>query len=60
MRGQEERLKAWLEARRPVWGGTEEAFLLGDINLDWKKQGDRTYQNTKMLKNLERELVELG
>ena len=60
VRGQEERLKAWLEARRPVWGGTEEAFLLGDINLDWKKQGDRTYRNTKMLKNLERELVELG
>ena len=34
VRGQEERLKLWLEARRPVWGGADEAFMLGDINLD--------------------------
>ena len=60
VRGQEERLKAWLEARRSVWGGAEEAFLLGDINLDWKRQGDTSYRNSKMLKNLERELTELG
>ena len=60
IKGQEERLKAWLEARRPVWGGTEEAFLLGDINLDWKRKGDQSYRNSNMLKNLERELGELG
>ena len=60
VRGQEERLKLWLEARRPVWGGADEAFMLGDINLDWKRQGDPTYQNSKMLKSLEKELADLG
>ena len=52
IRGQEERLKRWLEARRPVWEGAEEAFILGDFNLDWKRQGDPTYRNSKMLRNL--------
>ena len=60
VRCQEDRLRAWLEARRPVWGGVDEAFLLGDINIDWKRRGDHTYRNSKMLKNLERELAELG
>ena len=60
VRGQEERLKLWLEARRPVWGGANEAFMLGDINLDWKRQGDPTYRNSKMLKSLEKELADLG
>ena len=60
VKGQENRLRAWLEARRSVWGGEDEAFLLGDINLDWNRQGDQTYRNSKMLKNLERELAELG
>ena len=60
VRGQEERLKLWLEARRPVWGGADEAFMLGDINLDWKRQGDPTYRNSKMLKSLEKELADLG
>ena len=60
IRGQEERLKRWLEARRPVWLGAEEAFILGDINLDWKRRGDPTYRNSKMLRNLEGELADLG
>ena len=50
IRGQEERLKLWLETRRPVWGGTEEAYILGDINLDWNRKGDTTYRNSKMLR----------
>ena len=50
----------WLEARRSIWEGTDEAFILGDMNLDWTKQGDAMYRNSKMLKNLERELAELG
>ena len=33
---------------------------MGDMNLDWTKQGDAMYRNSKMLKNLERELAELG
>ena len=32
VRGQEERLKVWLEARRPVWSGVEETFILGDLS----------------------------
>ena len=59
-RGQEERLKVWLEARRPVWEGAQEAYILGDINLDWKRQGDPTYRHSRMLKNLERELADVG
>ena len=60
MKGQEERLKTWLEARRQVWQGSEETYLLGDINLDWNKKGDGKYRNSKMLKKLEVELSELG
>ena len=39
-KNQEERLKKWLEARRQVWTGKEEAYLIGDLNLDWIRQGD--------------------
>ena len=60
IKGQEERLKAWLEARRSIWEGTEEAYVMRDINLDWKKREDTRYRNSKMLKNLEKELAELG
>ena len=60
IKSQEERMKAWLEARRPIWRGAEETYLLRDINLDWKKRGDRNYRNSKMLKKLEVELSELG
>ena len=60
IKGQENRLKTWLEARRHVWQGTEETYLLGDINLDWTRKGDGKYRNSKMLKKLEVELSELG
>ena len=59
-RGHEERLKVWLDARRPVWEGAQEAYILGDINLIWKRQGDPTYMHSRMLKNLERELADVG
>ena len=42
---QEKRLKALLEARRPIWQGTEETYMMGDINLDWTKRGDAKYRN---------------
>ena len=60
IKGQEERLEAWLEARRSIWEGTEEAYVMGDINLDWKKREDTRYRNSKMLKNLEKELAGQG
>ena len=53
---QETRLQTWLEARKEVWRGKEEAFILGDINLDILKRGDRTYRNARMLKALMEEL----
>ena len=59
-RSHENRLKAWLETRRPIWQGTEETYMLGDINLDWAKRGEAKYRNSKMLKKLEIELSELG
>ena len=34
---QEKRLKTWIEARRPIWQGIEETYMMGDINIDWKK-----------------------
>ena len=37
IKSQECRLKAWLEARREIWQGTTETYLLGDINLNWTK-----------------------
>ena len=58
--GQEQRFKLWIEARRPVWQGLEETYLMGDINLDWTKRGVKSYQNAKMLKKLEVELSDLG
>ena len=51
-KNQEERLKKWLEARRQVWTGIEEAFVMGDMNIDWLRQGDSKYRGAKMLKNL--------
>ena len=60
VRGQEERFKLWLESRRPIWEGTDEVFMLGDMNLDWKRQEDPTYRNLKMLRNLKKELTEQG
>ena len=60
MRSQDKRLKGWLEARRPIWQGTEETYMMGDINLDRTKKVDGKYRNNKMLKKLEVELSELG
>ena len=40
---QETRLKKWLESRKEVWIGKEEVFMLGDINLDILRRGDRIY-----------------
>ena len=60
VKSQENRLNIWLEARREIWQGTAETYLLGDINLDWTKRGDTKYCNLKMLKKLEVELSELG
>ena len=40
---QETRLKKWLESRKEVWRGKEEVFMLGDINLDILRRGDRIY-----------------
>ena len=60
IKGQEERLRIWLETRRATWQGTDETYLLGDINLDWNKRGDRNYRNAKMLKKMEVELAEVG
>ena len=56
-KGQDAGLKKWLEARRQIWTGTEETFLLGDINLDWKKKYDNSYRSAKMMKNLCEELL---
>ena len=50
VQGQEERLKVWLEARRPLWSGVEETHILGNFYLDWRRQGDPKYRNSKMLK----------
>ena len=36
---QEQRFKSWIEARRPIWQGTVETYMMGDINLDWAKRG---------------------
>ena len=60
VKGQEERLKVWLELRRPIWEGTEEVYMLGDMNLDWKREEDTRYRNSKMLKNLKKELADQG
>ena len=59
-KGQETRLKKWLEARRTIWTGNEETFLLGDINLDWLKKDDPGYRSVKMMKNWCEELLALG
>ena len=59
-RSQKNRLKVLLETRRPIWQGTEETYMLGDINLDWAKRSETKYRNAKMLKKLEIELSELG
>ena len=59
-KNQEERLKKWLEARRQVWTGNEEAYMMGDLNIDWIRQGDTRYRNAKMLNNLCDELQTSG
>ena len=59
-KNQEERLKRWLEARRQIWTGNEEAYMTGDLNIDWMRQGDARYRNAKMLKNLCDELQNSG
>ena len=53
---QDTRLQNWVEARKGIWRGKDEAFLLGDINLDIQKKEDRSYRNAKMLKVLMEEL----
>ena len=60
VKNQEERLKKWLEARQEVWTGKEEAYMMGDLNLDWMRQGDAKYKGAKMLKNLWEELQNNG
>ena len=59
-KGQELRLKKWLEARREIWAGTQEAYLLGDINLDWLKRKEKAYRSQKMMLNLCDELQGTG
>jgi hypothetical protein len=51
-KGQELRLKKWLEARREIWEGTQEAYLLGDININCLKSKEKIYRSQNMLKNL--------
>ena len=60
VREQGERLQKWLDARERVWRGTEEAFLLGDINLDMLRVDVRGYSYARMKKMLEDELTSLG
>ena len=60
VREQEGRWEKWLEARRETWSGTDEVFVLDDMNLDWKRKDDPRYRNRKMLKNMCTELVEKG
>ena len=61
VRQQELRLKRWLEAREIVWRGTEEVYLLGDINLDMMKAGGGNhYDKGRMLKTLLEELAGQG
>ena len=38
---QEQRWKLWIEARRPIWQGTQETYMMGDINADWTKRGNK-------------------
>ena len=57
---QETRLLKWIEARKEVWRGKEEVFLLGDINLDVLRRGDRMYRNARMLNMLLEELESNG
>ena len=59
-KGQELRLKKWLEAMREIWTGSQEAYLLGDINLDWLKRKEKTYRSQRMLNNLSDELQGTG
>ena len=48
IKNQEERLKKWLEARQHVWMGKEEAYMMGDLNLDWLRQGDAKYKGDEL------------
>ena len=57
---QEGRWARWLEARKDTWKGTEEVFVLGDLNLDWKRRDDPGYRNKKMLQDLCSKLVVQG
>ena len=59
-RGQEVRLKKWLEAREEIWSGQEEAYVLGDINLDWLKREEAGYGSIKMMRSLCNELQGAG
>ena len=55
---QEQRWTKWLEACRDTWEGSEEAFVLGDLNLDWKRKDDPRYRNKNMVQDLCSKLVE--
>ena len=59
-KGQEVRLKRWLEARSEIWSGQEEAYLLGYINLDWLKREEAGYRSLKMMRNFCDELEGAG
>ena len=51
-KGQEVRWRKWLEARGEIWAGQQEAYLLGDLNLDWLKREEAGYRSVKMMRNL--------
>ena len=59
-KSQEVRWKKWLEVRGEIWAGQDEAYLLGDINLDWLKREDAGYRSLKMMRNLCDELQGAG
>ena len=50
----------WLQARQDIWKGSDEVFVLGDINLDWKQKDNPRYRNRKMLLKMCSELVDQG
>ena len=57
---QEVRWNRWLDERRHTWKGKYKVFVLGDLNLDWRRKDDSGYRNRKMLEQLCLELAEKG
>ena len=50
---QEKRFRSWIGARRLIWQGTVDTYMMGDINVDWAKRGVKNCRNVKMLTKLE-------